>query len=73
MNFSMFYSYRKNFKQVFDNIENFIFNSKSISHKIFDRRKIPYKTLSGHPNEILDLIWLQSNGKNIFMLSAYKI
>ena len=30
----------------------------------------PYKTLSGHPNEILDLIWLQSNGKNIFMLSA---
>ena len=45
MNFSMFYSYRKNFKQVFDNIENFIFNSKSISHKIFDRRKIPYKTL----------------------------
>ena len=31
---------------------------------------IPYKTLSGHPNEILDLIWLQSNNDNIFMLSA---
>ena len=30
----------------------------------------PYKTLSGHPNEILDLIWLQSNNNNIFMLSA---
>ena len=32
--------------------------------------QIPYKTLSGHPNEILDLIWLQSNNNNIFMLSA---
>ena len=30
----------------------------------------PYKTLSGHPNEILDLIWLQSNNKNKFLLSA---
>ena len=30
----------------------------------------PYKTLSGHPNEILDIIWLQSNNKNIFLLSA---
>ena len=32
--------------------------------------EIPYKTLSGHPNEILDLVWLQSNNNNIFMLSA---
>ena len=30
----------------------------------------PYKTLSGHPNEIIDLIWLKSNNHNIFMLSA---
>ena len=32
--------------------------------------EIPYKTLSGHPNEILDLKWLQSNNNNIFLLSA---
>ena len=30
----------------------------------------PYKTLSGHPNEIIDLIWLKSNNNYIFMLSA---
>ena len=30
----------------------------------------PYKILSGHPNEILDLIWLQSNNNSKFMLSA---
>ena len=28
-----------------DNIEDFIFDTKSISNKIFDRRKISYKTL----------------------------
>ena len=43
-NFSMFYSYRRNFKQIFDNIENFIFDSQSINDKIFDRRKIPYQS-----------------------------
>ena len=30
----------------------------------------PYRILSGHPNEILDLIWLQSNNNSKFMLSA---
>ena len=32
--------------------------------------EIPYKTLSGHPNEIIDLKYLQSNNNNIFLLSA---
>ena len=32
--------------------------------------EIPFKVLSGHPNEILDLHWLQSGNNNIFMLSA---
>ena len=44
-NFSLFYSHRRNFKEMFDNIEDFIFDTKSISNKIFDRRKISYKTL----------------------------
>ena len=33
--------------------------------------EIPFKILSGHPNEIIDLIWLQTNNSNnAFMLSA---
>ena len=43
-NSSLFYSYRKSFKKIFDNIENYIFDSKSINDKIFDRRKIPYQS-----------------------------
>ena len=42
---SSIYSYRNNFKQIFDNIQKFIFDSKSINNNIFDRRKIPYKSL----------------------------
>ena len=76
MNFSMFYSYRKNFKQVFDNIENFIFNSKSISHKIFDRRKIPYKTLFPMKDPKFGLkLYCEINnshydGKNLWIVKA---
>ena len=43
-NSSLFYSYRKSFKKIFVNIENYIFDSKSINDKIFDRRKIPYQS-----------------------------
>ena len=76
MNFSMFYSYRKNFRQVFDNIENFIFNSKSISHKIFDRRKIPYKTLFPMKDPKFGLkLYCEINnshydGKNLWIVKA---
>ena len=41
--FSMFFNFKEKFKQIFDNIDNFIFDSKSINDKIFDRRKIPYQ------------------------------
>jgi hypothetical protein len=76
MNFSMFYSYRKNFKQIFDNIENFIFDSKSICDKIFDRRKIPYKSLFPMKDPKFGLkLYCEINdshydGKNLWIVKA---
>ena len=76
MNFSLFYTHRKNFKEVFDNIEHFIFDSKSISNKIFDRRKIPYKTLFpiNNPKFGLKLYCEISkshyDGKNLWVVKA---
>ena len=76
MNFSLFYSYRKNFKEIFDNIENYIYEQKSISNKIFDRKKIPYKTLfpMSNPKFGLKLYCEISkshyDGKNLWVVKA---
>ena len=73
---SSIYSYKKNFKQIFDNIEKFIFDSKSINDKIFDRRKIPYKTLfpMGDPKFGLKIYCEISkshyDGKNLWIIKA---
>ena len=39
-----FSEYLSNFKQLFANINNHIFDNKSIQNQIFDRRKVNYKT-----------------------------
>ena len=73
---AMFYIYRKNFKKIFDNIEKFIFDSKSINDKIFDRRKIPYKSLfpMNNPKFGLKLYCEISeshyDGKNLWIVKA---
>ena len=75
-NSSLFYSYRKSFKKIFDNIENYIFDSKSINDKIFDRRKIPYQSYFPwyNPKFGLKLYCEISNshyaGKNLWIVKA---
>ena len=76
MNFSLFYNHRNSFKEIFDNIKNYIFDSKSINDKIFDRRKIPYKELfpMKNPKFGLKLYCEISNthydGKNLWVVKA---
>ena len=44
-NYQQFLHYKENFKKLFNNINDYIFDSKSINNKIFDRRKMSYKLL----------------------------
>ena len=76
INFSSYFSFKKNFKEIFDNIENYIFDSKSIKDKIFDRRKITYKSLfpMNNPKFGLRLYCEISkshyDGKNLWIVKA---
>ena len=76
MNFSLFYSHRKNFKEIFDNIEKYLFDSKSISDKIYDRRKIPYKDLFPMINPkfglklYCEISKSHYDGKNLWIIKA---
>ena len=76
MNFSLFYSHRKNFKEIFDNIEKYLFDSKSISDKIYDRRKIPYKDLFPMINPkfglklYCEISKSHYDGKNLWVIKA---
>lgn len=45
LNFDEFATYRDNFKEIFDNINNYIYKNKSINTQAFDRTKIPYREL----------------------------
>ena len=45
LNFDEFTIYRDNFKEIFDNINNYIYQNKSINSQTFDRTKIPYREL----------------------------
>ena len=49
-NYSLFYSYRQSFKEIFHNIEDFLFDFESIKNKIYDKKKITYKTLFPYSN-----------------------
>jgi len=44
-NYQQFLTYKENYKKIFNNINDYIFESDSINNKIFDRRKISYKSL----------------------------
>ena len=76
MNFSNYYTFKNNFKEIFDNIENFIFDTKSIKNKIFDRRKIPYKSLFPMNNPkfgiklYCEISKSHYDGKNLWIVKA---
>ena len=40
-----FSKYQTNFKKIFDNINDYIFENESVQNQLFDRRKINYRTL----------------------------
>ena len=48
-NFQQFLNIKENFKKLFNNINDYLFDSNSINNKIFDRRKMQYKLL--FPNQ----------------------
>ena len=45
LNFDEFNIYKDNFKEIFDNINNYIFNNNTINGQIYNRKKIPYREL----------------------------
>ena len=45
LNFDEFNTYKDNFKEIFDNINNYIFNNNSINSQVYSRKKIPYREL----------------------------
>ena len=45
LNFDEFNIYKDNFKEIFENINNYIFNNNSINSQIYNRKKIPYRDL----------------------------
>ena len=45
LNFDEFNIYRDSFKEIFDNINNFIFNNNSINNQLYNKKKIPYREL----------------------------
>ena len=45
MNFDEFNIYKDNFKEIFSNINNYIFNNNSINNQLYNRNKIPYRDL----------------------------
>ena len=45
LNFDEFNIYKDNFKEIFDNINNYIFKNDSINNQLYNRNKIPYREL----------------------------
>ena len=45
LNFDEFNIYKDNFKEIFNNINNYIFNNNSINNQTYNRKKIPYRDL----------------------------
>ena len=45
LNYDELNIYQENFKKLFNNINNYIFENDSINNQLYDRRKIPYKQL----------------------------
>ena len=45
LNFDEFNIYKDNFKEIFYNINNYIFNNNAINGQIYNRKKIPYREL----------------------------
>ena len=45
LNFDELNIYQENFKEIFNNINNYVFENESINNQLFDRKKIPYKQL----------------------------
>ena len=45
LNFDEFNLYKDNFKEIFENINNYIFQNNSINSQIYNRKKIPYRQL----------------------------
>ena len=45
LNYDELNIYQENFKKLFNNINNYIFENHSINNQLYDRRKIPYKQL----------------------------
>ena len=45
LNYDELIEYQENFKEIFKNINNYIFENDSINNQLYDRKKIPYKRL----------------------------
>ena len=45
LNYEELNIYQENFKEIFNNINNYIFENDSINNQLFDRKKIPYRRL----------------------------
>ena len=45
LNFDELNTYQGNFKEIFNNINNYVFENDSINNQMYDRKKIPYKHL----------------------------
>ena len=45
LNYNEFNIYQSNFKDMFNNIKDYIFENDSINSQLFDRKKIPYRNL----------------------------
>ena len=75
-NFSQFLNVKQNFKKIFDNIDNYLFDINSINNKIFDRKKISYKSLFPMTDSKLgiklycEIPKSHFNGKNLWIVKA---